>query len=125
MNRADKAGNGQFLGPDLFFDDLFAMAAKKTFMSCESIVETENFPTYGSVHTLKIPRIFIDGVIEAPLGAHFTECPPDYGRDEEFQKLYASTAKDTELWNKFKSQFLDLGSHSEYLKSLDSFKESQ
>ena len=125
MNRADKAGNGQFLGPDLFFDDLFAMAAKKTFMSCESIVETEDFPTYGSVHTLKIPRIFIDGVIEAPLGAHFTECPPDYGRDEEFQKLYASTAKDTELWNKFKSQFLDLGSHSEYLKSLDSFKESQ
>jgi glutaconate CoA-transferase subunit A len=48
MNRADKAGNGQFLGPDLFFDDLFAMAAKKTFMSCESIVETENFPTYGA-----------------------------------------------------------------------------
>ncbi|MFL2697169.1 MAG: CoA transferase subunit A, partial [Acidimicrobiales bacterium] len=34
MNRADAGGNGQFLGPDLYFDDLFAMAAKRTFMSC-------------------------------------------------------------------------------------------
>ena len=28
MNRADIHGNGQFLGPDLFFDDLFCAAAK-------------------------------------------------------------------------------------------------
>ncbi len=28
MNRADAGGNGQFLGPDLFFDDLFAMAGR-------------------------------------------------------------------------------------------------
>ena len=125
MNRADKGGNGQFLGPDLFFDDLFAMAAKKTFMSCESIIDTEDFLTHGSVHTLKIPRIFVDGVVEAPQGAHFTECPPDYGRDENFQKFYAATAKDEDLWKQFKSRFLDLESHSEYLKSLESFRESQ
>ena len=37
MNRADAQGNGQFLGPDLF-DDLFAMAADKCFMSCERVV---------------------------------------------------------------------------------------
>ncbi len=30
MNRADAKGNGQFLGPDLYFDDLFAMPGKKT-----------------------------------------------------------------------------------------------
>ena len=61
MNRADKGGNGQFR-PDLFFDDLFAMAAKKTFMSCESIIDTEDFLTHGSVH-IKIPRIFVNGVV--------------------------------------------------------------
>ena len=33
----------------------------------------------------------VDGVIEAPGGAHFTECPPDYGRDEAFQREYAAT----------------------------------
>ena len=41
MNRADAAGNGQFLGPDIYFDDLFAMAADRTIMSCERIVPTD------------------------------------------------------------------------------------
>ena len=46
----------------------------------------------GSFHTLRISRLMVDGVVEAPNGAHFTECPPDYGRDEAFQKEYAATA---------------------------------
>ena len=125
MNRADKGGNGQFLGPDLFFDDLFAMAAKKTYMSCEKIVLTENFLDEGSVHTLRIPRIYVNGVVEAPRGAHFTECPPDYGRDEEFQKLYAATAKNPELWESFKSRYLKLSSHEEYLEMVDSREEDK
>src|SRR3954447_6820148 len=29
MNRADQAGNGQFLGPDLYMDDWFALAGQK------------------------------------------------------------------------------------------------
>ena len=86
MNRADAAGNGQFLGPDLYFDDLFAMAADRTYLSTEKIVSTENLLDEGPVHTLRIQRIFTDGVVEAPQGAHFTECPPDYGRDEAFQR---------------------------------------
>jgi len=32
-NRADPAGNGQFLGPDPYFDDLFCLAAGLRFMS--------------------------------------------------------------------------------------------
>ncbi len=120
MNRADAGGNGQFLGPDLYFDDLFAMAAKRTFMSCEKVIPTQEFLNEGSVHTLKIPRIFVDGVIEAPMGAHFTECPPDYGRDENFQKLYAETAKDQELWDSFNQKYLQTNSHEEYLAAVDS-----
>jgi glutaconate CoA-transferase subunit A len=98
MNRADIAGNGQFLGPDLFFDDIFAMGAKKTFMSTEQIVDTTDFPKYGSVHTQKIARMYVTGVVEAAMGAHFTECPPDYERDEAFQREYAATARDEEAW---------------------------
>ncbi len=86
MNRADITGNGQFLGPDPFFDDLFCMAAKRRFMSCEKIVPTDALLKEGPIHTLKINRMMVDGVIEAPGGAHFTECPPDYNRDEAFQK---------------------------------------
>jgi glutaconate CoA-transferase subunit A len=60
----------------------------------------------------------IDGVIEAPGGAHFTECVPDYGRDEAFQKEYAATAKDQDAWLEFKKTYLDLESETEYQEAV-------
>ena len=119
MNRADAAGNGQFLGPDLYFDDLFAKAADATFMSCERVVPTENLLDEGTFHTLRIPRLFVDGVVEAPRGAHFTECPPDYGRDEAFQREYAATARDAEAWDAFRARYLEAPDHEAYLAAVD------
>ena len=43
-NRADARGDAQYLGNDWYFDDLFCMAAKRTFVSCERIVEPERLP---------------------------------------------------------------------------------
>src|SRR5881392_1033065 len=40
QNRADAAGNAQFLGPDLYFDDLMCQAAARAFVSCERMVDT-------------------------------------------------------------------------------------
>src|SRR3954452_5588945 len=114
MNRADQGGNGQFLGPDLYMDDLMAMAADKTFLSTEKIVPTEELTAEGSFHTLRISRLMVTGVVEAPNGAHFTECPPDYGRDEAFQKEYAATASSPELWDAFKQTYLDVADEAEY-----------
>ncbi|HBZ72176.1 MAG TPA: acyl CoA--acetate/3-ketoacid CoA transferase subunit alpha [Deltaproteobacteria bacterium] len=108
MNRADAGGNAQYLGPDLYFDDLFCMAAKKRFVSCERIVETEALLKAGSFHTLRLNRTMVDGVIEAPNGAHFTECPPDYGRDESFQRDYAAAAKSSEAWGAFRERYLEV-----------------
>jgi len=116
MNRADAAGNGQFLGPDPYSDDLFCGAAKRRFMTCEKLVPTGELLSEGSVHTLLINRTMVDGVIETPNGAHFTECPPDYGRDEAFQKEYAATAKDPEAWKSFAERYLSLESEQEYQK---------
>ena len=113
MNRADARGNGQFLGPDPYFDDLFCLAAKRRFLSCEKIVATEDLQKEGPLHTQRINRTMVDGVIEAPGGAHFTECPPDYGRDEAFQREYAATARDPEAWGAFKRRYLDV-SEAEY-----------
>ncbi|MFP6628955.1 MAG: CoA-transferase [Myxococcota bacterium] len=118
MSRADVRGNGQFLGPDPYFDDLYCMAAKKRFMTCEKIVDTADLSKSGSFHTLKIHRAMIDGVIEAPNGAHFTECPPDYDRDEAFQREYAATAKDPEAWEAFKATYLDLESEAAYQEAV-------
>ena len=86
LNRADERGNAQFLGPDLYMDDLFASAADKTFVSCEKVVPTAELTPF---HTLRINRLQVDGVVEAPGGAGFTSCQPDYERDEEAQKAYA------------------------------------
>ena len=114
MNRADQGGNGQFLGPDLYMDDLMAMAADRTYLSTERIVATEDLTAEGSFHTLRISRLMVTGVIEAPNGAHFTECLPDYGRDEAFQKEYAATASSPELWAAFKEKYLDVADEAEY-----------
>jgi len=118
MNRADTAGNGQFLGPDLYFDDLYCMAAKRRFMSCERIIPTADFQKEGSIHTLRINRMMIDGVIEAPNGAHFTECPPDYGRDEAFQREYAATARDPEAWRAFQEKYLAVENEAAYQEAV-------
>ncbi len=118
MNRADEGGNGQCLGPDPFFDDLFCMAARRRFMSCEKIVPTRELLREGSVHSLKINRMGVDGVIEAPGGAHFTECPPDYGRDEEFQREYVASAGDLDSWNVFKARYLELASEKDYREAV-------
>jgi glutaconate CoA-transferase subunit A len=101
MNRADASGNGQFLGPDLYFDDLFCLAARRRFLSCERVVGTDELLVEGPVHTLRINRMMTDGVVEAPNGAHFTACDPDYGRDEMFQKEYAATE-----WDEFRAKYL-------------------
>ena len=117
MNRADASGNGQFLGPDLYFDDLFCMAAKRRFLSCERVVETRDLAKAGSFHTLRIQRHMVDGVVEAPGGAHFTECPPDYGRDEAFQREYAESARSPAAWEAFRARYLDV-SEADYQRAV-------
>ncbi|MBW2158851.1 MAG: CoA transferase subunit A [Deltaproteobacteria bacterium] len=119
MNRADASGNGQALGRDPYFDNLFCMAAKKAFMSCEKIVPTEELVSGGPLQSLLINRMMVSGVVEAPGGAHFTECPPDYARDEKFQREYAATAKDEDAWKAFRAKYLDV-SEADYQKAVAS-----
>jgi glutaconate CoA-transferase subunit A len=91
LNRADRLGNGQYLGPDPYFDDLFCEAADTAYVSCERIVDTAELTKEAAPQTLLLHRSSVTGVVETPNGAHFTSCVPDYGRDEAFQKLYATT----------------------------------
>jgi glutaconate CoA-transferase subunit A len=106
MNRADARGNAQFLGPDLYFDDVFLQAARLRFVSTERLVETEDLLREGPVQTLRINRSMVDGVVSAPNGAHFTSCEPDYPRDEGFQKLYAGAVGDS--WPGFVARYIDV-----------------
>ncbi|MFD3752872.1 CoA transferase subunit A [Streptomyces cyaneofuscatus] len=108
MNRADRLGNGQYLGPDPYFDDLFCEAADTAYVSCERLVETaELVGTPGPApQTLLIRRQSVTGVVETPGGAHFTSCVPDHPRDEPFQKAYAAAAADPAAWAEFGARFL-------------------
>jgi glutaconate CoA-transferase, subunit A len=119
MNRADARGNAQYLGPDIYFDDLFLAACEtgRRFVSCERVIPTEDLLNEGTFHTLKINRAMVDGVIEAPNGAHFTTCEPDYGRDEAFQKEYVTAAASPETWAEFAGRYLS-GSEADYQEAV-------
>jgi acyl CoA:acetate/3-ketoacid CoA transferase alpha subunit len=124
LNRADAAGNGQYLGPDPYFDDLFCLAAERAYLSCERIVPTASLAGSGPPQSLLVNRAMVHGVAEAPGGAHFTSCVPDYGRDEAFQARYTAAAVDPEGWQRFRAEFLD-GDEAAYQVAVRRFTENQ
>jgi len=118
-NRADTHGNAQMLGPDPFFDDLFLGAARRRYVTAERVVEPGKLLEEGPMQSIAVTRLLTDAVAETPMGAHFTSCDPDYGRDEAFQTAYAKAGADVEggAWAAFAARHLD-GSEQDYLASV-------
>ncbi|WP_305016651.1 CoA transferase subunit A, partial [Amycolatopsis sp. WAC 04182] len=54
LSRADARGNAQYLGPDPYFDDLYAKAAGRCYVSCERLVDTADLLKEGPVQSLLI-----------------------------------------------------------------------
>ena len=108
VDNCDERGNGQVLGPDPYFDDLFCAAATKAYVSCERIVPTGDLAGLGCVHTLLLDRGVVSGVVEAPFGAHPTSCSPRYGIDGEHLKIYSASAKGDDGWNDYRARFVDV-----------------
>lgn len=126
LNRADRSGNGQYLGPDPYFDDLFCEAADTAYVSCERLVETAELTARAAPQTLLVRRHSVTGVVETPNGAHFTSCAPDYPRDEAFQKAYATAAADPAAWAAFTGRFLPPdGSEKSYRSAVRTWHEEQ
>ncbi len=107
-NRADQAGNAEFLGPDPFFDDVMLGAAERRFVSAERVVPQGDLPLEGPLQSVAVHRMMTDAIVEIPGGAHFTSCPPDYGRDEQLQRAYAAAARDPEAWESFRARYVDV-----------------
>jgi glutaconate CoA-transferase subunit A len=110
VNRADQAGNAAYLGPDPYFDDLFLRAAPtgRRFVSVERVVPTEDLAKEAPLQALFISRLMVDGVIEAPGGAHPTSCAGDYDVDEEALRGYAASAAGAEAWEAYRRAWVDL-----------------
>ncbi|THI94407.1 CoA transferase subunit A [Nocardioides sp.] len=123
LNRADMHGNAAYLGPDPYFDDLFAMAAQRTYVSVEQVLDTAGLTVDTPVQRLLLSRMMVEGVVETPNGAHFTTCTPDYERDERFQREYAAAAGGSdEDWQAFHDRFL-AGDEASYQAAVKAFHE--
>jgi glutaconate CoA-transferase subunit A len=114
VNLADPQGNGVVLG-DGHMDALCAKAARKTFLSAEQILLPERLQTYGrDVH---IFRTVVTGVVEAPWGAHFTGCAPEYRADLQHVQEYLGAARDPRSWNAYLEKYV-LVSDRDYVEAL-------
>ncbi|WP_243788080.1 CoA transferase subunit A [Saccharopolyspora gloriosae] len=122
LNRADRHGNAQYLGPDPYFDDLMCAAAERGYVSCERVVPTAELLRAGPVQSVLLNRTHTDAVAETPRGAHFTGCAPDYDRDEAFQRRYAASAADAASWEAFRAEFLS-GDEQAYQAAVDAARE--
>ena len=85
------------------------MAAKRRIVSCERVVRTEELSGGGPLQTMRIHRGMVDAVVEAPRGAGFTSCEPDYPRDEAAQKAYAASAQEPGGWAAYREANLAEG----------------
>jgi acyl CoA:acetate/3-ketoacid CoA transferase alpha subunit len=99
VDDADRLGNTQIHSPDPFFDDLFARAAERCFVSCEHLFDR-----------LDLAR----SVVHSPLGAHPTSCAPQYGWDIEHLRHYCATAGEEGGWDRYTKDFLS-GGEADYI----------
>ena len=117
VNRADARGNCQWLGPDPFFDEWFARAADKTWVSCEELVDTVACNDPQEAMRMPVERALIDGVAEAPCGAHPTSCAPRYGIDAAHLRAWSSAAKPEDGWDAYHQRHVAPG-EAAYLETV-------
>ena len=114
VNKSDEKGNTQIIGPEPFFDELFARAAKKTFISSEEVVSTSELGGKDGAIFNRFERSLVTGVLHSPCGAHPTSCAPNYGFDLNHLKEYSDAAKS---FDDYRSKYLNK-THEEYVDSV-------
>ena len=123
VNKSDEKGNTQIVGPDPFFDELFARAATKTFISSEELVSTRELGGKEGAIFNRFERSLVTGVVHSAFGAHPTSCAPNYGFDMKHLKEYSDAAKSFEEYsskymNKTHEEYIDSVGGSEAIKNI-------
>ncbi|HYD62897.1 MAG TPA: CoA-transferase [Noviherbaspirillum sp.] len=116
VDQCDRLGNSRILGPDPYFDDLFARAAKQCYVSCEQLVDRIDQSDAGGASQARgntFERYLVKGVVHAPCGAHPTSCAPYYGWDMSHLKQYCASAETGDGWHTYASTYL-AGSEADY-----------
>jgi glutaconate CoA-transferase subunit A len=104
VNRCDWRGNVQALGPDSYYDEWFARAAKETFVSAEEVMPRIEDDHAADAKANIFERSFVKGVVEIKYGAHPSSMPPAYGWDMSYLKRYAAAATAEGGWAAFRDE---------------------
>jgi glutaconate CoA-transferase, subunit A len=117
VNRSDWRGNVQLFGPDAYYDEWFAKAAAKTYVSCEELVDRmeDHYPDAAQANIFE--RCFVSGVVEMSGGAHPSAMPPLHGPDMKWLKTYGDAARDPGDWQAVADRFVG-ESEAAYLASI-------
>jgi glutaconate CoA-transferase subunit A len=108
VNQADRLGNTLTRSADPMFDDLFARAAERCFVSAESVVDRFEFDE-ETARFCQFERYLVSGVVHAPFGAHPTYNGPDYGWDLEHLRRYGASAAEEGGWQAYIDEFVSIG----------------
>nr|WP_211234493.1 CoA transferase subunit A [Solimonas soli] len=114
VHKADKLGNTRLYAPDPFFDEWFARAAERCYVSSEEVVERiASDETDARFNPFE--RNLVSGVVAARGGAHptsnvstsnvSTQCG-GYGWDAAHLKRYCDSAEQDGGWAQYASEFL-------------------
>jgi len=114
VDRADRLGNVQTVGPDPYFDEQFARAAARCYVSCEELSERLDVSHSDAARFNIVERSYISGVVHAPFGAHPTSNPPAYGWDAPHLQAYCALAGESGGWERYCTEYLG-GSEADYL----------
>lgn len=106
VQRADWRGNIQAMGPDTYYDEWFARAARQTFVSAEEVVERMDLTYPQDARAGIVERCFVSGVIHQPFGAHPSSLPPDYGWDMAALRTYAASAGEEGGWQRYRDEVI-------------------
>lgn len=117
VSRADRAGNTLTFGPDPFFDDLFARAAQKVYVTTEELVESIASDNAEDMKSNLFEPYLVSGVVDAPLGAHPTTSHYSYGWDMAHLKDYAASANEEDGWRTFFDRHI-AGDETSYVESV-------
>ncbi|GAC1445276.1 MAG: CoA transferase subunit A [Chloroflexota bacterium] len=93
VQQADTQGNARIIGSH-FEDVLMSKAARHVLITCEEIVDGEDFARAPGLTV--IPGFQVDALCEVPRGAWPCSCAGYYGVDEEFLHEYYAAAANPE-----------------------------
>jgi len=120
VHTADSLGNTRLYSPDPFFDELFARAADRCYVSCEELVERIGSNEVDAVYN-PYERSLVTGVVHAPGGAHPTSNVSTrgdgYGWDATHLKRYCEAAEAQDGWLAYVQEFLG-GDETAYQKTI-------